>query len=107
MKLKNQVGIEIKKLRESLKLSQEAFAEKIQIDVTFLSGIENGHRNITLETLDKIMTALDSNILTKLIPIEKKQFKEREEYLLEIEKIIQEMDIKSLAALHTVLTNKY
>lgn len=107
MELKKQIGSEIKRIRESLKLSQEAFAEKIEIDVTFLSGVENGHRNITLNTLEKISTALNTNILSNIIPLEKEVYKTREEYIKNIEDIIQRMDMDSLNALYILLKNQY
>ncbi|GLO11941.1 transcriptional regulator [Pseudomonas putida] len=52
----------IKHFRTISNLSQERLAEKAGLDRTYISGIERGRRNITLESLDKIITALDIDI---------------------------------------------
>ena len=49
----------IAKIRKEKGLSQEALAEKANLDRTYISGIERGVRNITLKSLDKIISALD------------------------------------------------
>ncbi|WP_082484747.1 helix-turn-helix domain-containing protein [Pseudomonas sp. Leaf129] len=49
----------IKHFRIINKLSQEKLAEKAGLDRTYISGIERARRNITLDSLDKIITALE------------------------------------------------
>ena len=44
--------------REALGLSQEAFADKIGFHRTYISAIEGGKRNVSLDNLDKIAKAL-------------------------------------------------
>lgn len=53
------VGKRIKTLRNEKKLSQEKLALKADIDRTYLAGAEQGKRNISLKSLEKIVTALD------------------------------------------------
>ncbi|MCL2224248.1 MAG: helix-turn-helix domain-containing protein [Defluviitaleaceae bacterium] len=53
------VGGRIKELRLQLGLSQEKLALKAGIDRTFLAGVESGARNISLKSLDKIISALE------------------------------------------------
>lgn len=53
------VGKRIKELRNNLGLSQEKLALKAGIDRTYLAGIENGKRNATLISLEKIVNALE------------------------------------------------
>ncbi|EHL10869.1 hypothetical protein HMPREF9624_01016 [Oribacterium asaccharolyticum ACB7] len=53
------VGKRIKTLRNEKKLSQEKLAFKADIDRTYLAGAEQGKRNISLKSLEKIVTALD------------------------------------------------
>lgn len=51
-------SIAIKHFRKANGFSQEKLAEKASLDRTYISGIERGKRNITLDSLDKIITAL-------------------------------------------------
>lgn len=52
------VGRRIKGLRNEQGISQEKLALKADIDRTYLAGAENGKRNISLKSLDKIINAL-------------------------------------------------
>jgi transcriptional regulator with XRE-family HTH domain len=49
----------VKHFRKKKLLSQEELADKAQLDRTYISGVERGVRNITLESLEQIITALD------------------------------------------------
>lgn len=49
----------IKYFRKINNFSQEQLAEKANLDRTYISGIERGRRNITLDSLDKIIVALE------------------------------------------------
>jgi len=64
------VGERVRTLRKAKGLTQEALAEKAGIHYSYISGIENAGRNISLETLEKIILALD------VVPIEVFQFHE-------------------------------
>lgn len=57
MDIKQKVGLRIKELRAELKLSQEAVANKAEIERTFMTHVENGRRNVSIETLEKIVIA--------------------------------------------------
>ena len=61
--LLKEVGLRIQELRkERLKLTQSEFAKRLGYDRTFLSRVERGVQNITLETLDKICDGLGITI---------------------------------------------
>lgn len=49
--------MEIRKLRKEKKLSQEKLAQKMNVKREFVSRIESGTQNITLETLFRIAQA--------------------------------------------------
>lgn len=53
------VGQRIKKLRSDLGLSQEKLALKAELDRTYIAGVENGKRNLSLKSLEKIVMALE------------------------------------------------
>ena len=47
-------GMAIKQLRISQKISQEKFALHINMDRTYYASVENGHRNISINNIQKI-----------------------------------------------------
>ena len=47
-------AIELRKLRKQLHLSQESLAKKMSVKREFVSRIESGKQNVTLETLYRI-----------------------------------------------------
>ncbi|MBR5231580.1 MAG: helix-turn-helix transcriptional regulator [Clostridia bacterium] len=55
----NDLGNRIKYLRKKIGLSQERLALKAEIDRTYLAGIEAGKRNATIQSLEKIINALE------------------------------------------------
>lgn len=59
MDIKKELGLNIKKFRKKKKLTQEQFAELINIAPRTLYGIENGKNFVTAETLEKIIKVLD------------------------------------------------
>ncbi|EHG2954331.1 helix-turn-helix transcriptional regulator [Salmonella enterica subsp. diarizonae serovar 53:r:z35] len=55
-------GAHLKKLRSQSGLSQEAFADKCGLDRTYVSGIERGVRNPTLEVISVLAAGLEIEI---------------------------------------------
>lgn len=54
----SRLGENLKKIRTKKGMSQGIIASKIGADRAYISGIENGKRNLTLSTLDKLASAL-------------------------------------------------
>lgn len=54
------LGSSIRRRRKELNISQEKLAFLADIDRSYVSGIERGERNISLNTLFKICLHLDS-----------------------------------------------
>lgn len=52
------VGRAIRTLREATGLSQEAFADSIDMHRAYYSSIERGEKNITLDTLHRLAVGL-------------------------------------------------
>ncbi|HHG8771731.1 TPA: helix-turn-helix domain-containing protein [Raoultella planticola] len=57
-------GQRVKTLRLQAGLSQEAFADKCGLDRTYISGIERGVRNPTLEVIGVIAVGLEIKLIT-------------------------------------------
>ncbi|HUQ72038.1 MAG TPA: helix-turn-helix transcriptional regulator [Planctomycetaceae bacterium] len=52
-------GVRLRALRQQAELSQEALADICELDRTYISGIERGHRNVSLRNIAVIARALD------------------------------------------------
>ena len=50
-------AMELKKLRKELKISQGELAYKMKVKREFITRIESGERNITIETLNRVAEA--------------------------------------------------
>ncbi len=59
MEMKVKVGKRITQLRKAKNLSQEKFSYEADMERTYLTHIENGRKNISLSTLQKILVALN------------------------------------------------
>ena len=55
MNIQTTIGLRIKEIRTDKNLTQEAVAFKAEIDRTFMNHVENGKRNVSVETLEKIL----------------------------------------------------
>lgn len=63
-KLVQAVAMAIRHFRKNSNLSQEELAAKADLDRTYISGVERSVRNITLDSLEQIINALDVDIET-------------------------------------------
>ncbi len=52
------LGKNLKRIRIAKKLSQGAIARKLKVHRAYISGVENGKRNPTLATIQKLAEAL-------------------------------------------------
>lgn len=62
MKAREQLGMRIKYLRNQLNWSQEDLALEANINKNYLSDLENGRRNPSLDILEKIAAALNISL---------------------------------------------
>ena len=51
-------GRALRRQRQKLGVSQEAFADLCQLDRTYIGGIERGERNVALVNIEKIAKTL-------------------------------------------------
>jgi len=61
--LRQQIGSRIKVLRMQKKLTQMELASRANVHRSYLASIESGDRNISLDSLEKIIKALDIDYL--------------------------------------------
>jgi DNA-binding XRE family transcriptional regulator len=62
MDIKIKIGNRIKELRIEKKLTQEELAWEADVDRTYMNHVENGRKNISIKSLEKIIKALDVSI---------------------------------------------
>ncbi len=56
------IGDALRKRRESLGVSQEAFADRIGMHRTYYSALERGESNLTIRTLEKVCAGLRAKL---------------------------------------------
>jgi transcriptional regulator with XRE-family HTH domain len=61
MNIKEKFGTKVKELREKKGFSIELLANISNVDRTYISDIEKGKRNVSIEIMEKIVLALDSD----------------------------------------------
>jgi transcriptional regulator with XRE-family HTH domain len=56
--LQRTVGRNLRAYREAQGLSQEAFADVLEVHRTYMGGVERGERNLTLKSLERMAKRL-------------------------------------------------
>ncbi|MGG1518251.1 helix-turn-helix transcriptional regulator [Paenibacillus oryzisoli] len=62
--LRNLIGKQIRMIRKQRGLSQEKLGELAQLKNSYIGDVERGARNISLDSLEKIITALETDLGT-------------------------------------------
>lgn len=66
--LQRVVGRNLRAYRQARGLSQETFADLLDVHRTYMGGIERGERNLTLKSLERIAEKIGVEPLTLLDP---------------------------------------
>jgi len=67
--LQARVGRNLRAYRLARGLSQEAFADHLDVHRTYMGGVERGERNLTLKSLERIADRLGLDPLELLAPV--------------------------------------
>ena len=59
MDIKVKIGQRIKQFRKGLEISQESLAYQAEVDRTYITDVENGRRNVSVEILERIVKGLN------------------------------------------------
>ena len=62
MDIKLKIGQRIRLLRKEQKLSQEALGLMADVDITYVTDVEAGRRNVSIEILERLIKALNISI---------------------------------------------
>lgn len=66
--LQRNIGRNLRTYREARGLSQEAFADLVEVHRTYMGGLERGERNLTLKSLERIAGRLGVDPVALLRP---------------------------------------
>jgi transcriptional regulator with XRE-family HTH domain len=61
MDIKRKIGKRIKSFREQTNITQEGLAWESGLNRTYMNHIENGRKNISIQTLEKIIKGLNTD----------------------------------------------
>jgi transcriptional regulator with XRE-family HTH domain len=64
MNIKEKFGNKVKALREDKGFSIEHLANISNVDRNYISDIEKGKRNVSIEIIEKVITGLESDFAT-------------------------------------------
>jgi transcriptional regulator with XRE-family HTH domain len=64
MNIKEKFGQKVKSLREEKGISIEHLANNSNVDRNYISDIEKGKRNVSIEVIEKIMMGLETDLAT-------------------------------------------
>ena len=64
--LQKLLGRNLRAYRRARGLSQEEFAELLEVHRTYMGGIERGERNLTLKSVERIAQKLEVDAVTLL-----------------------------------------
>lgn len=66
MNVHERLARNVSRLRKAAGLTQEEFADRSGIHPTYISAIENGHRNPTIDVVERLASALEVDPVTLL-----------------------------------------
>ncbi|MFD1903283.1 helix-turn-helix domain-containing protein [Paenibacillus rhizoplanae] len=100
---KKRIGERIRKIRKEMNLSQEQLAERSGLHTNYVGQVERGEKNLTLETLEKVVGGLHISLeeLFRYIgPMEQKDaLSQIIELLVERSSVDQEMVLRILISI--------
>ena len=64
--LNEKFGYNVRTLRRALELTQQELADRSDLNRTYLVRVESGDRNVTLNTANRIASALGTDVVTLL-----------------------------------------
>lgn len=63
MGIQQDFGRRVRELRQQKNISQEALAHLAELDRTYMNSLENGRRNVSIQTIEKVLKALEVSFL--------------------------------------------
>ncbi|MDW7615165.1 helix-turn-helix transcriptional regulator [Peribacillus simplex] len=102
------VGKKIKNIRKQKNMTQEELSEKCGLQTSFLAGVERGERNITIQTLEKIIDGLNEEPKNLFIfsNIElTEDYQSKKEMITLIDSLLLEKSEKEIKMINSIIRN--
>jgi transcriptional regulator with XRE-family HTH domain len=102
------VGKKIKNIRKQKNMTQEELSEKSGLQTSFLAGVERGERNITLQTLERIIDGLEEEPqnLFSFSGLEISEgYQNRKEMISIINSMLLDKSEKEIKMINTIIKN--
>ncbi|MDQ0492331.1 helix-turn-helix domain-containing protein [Paenibacillus brasilensis] len=102
--LRKQMGIRIRAIRKAKGLTQQQLAELSGLDDAYIGSVERGERNFSIDTLEKVLTALNVSISELMFSKEHMTKDEtiRQEAIDEFVALTSKLDEKQIGILRRV-----
>jgi transcriptional regulator with XRE-family HTH domain len=100
------IGSNIRKIRKQKNFTQEDLAEKSGLQYSYLAGVERGERNITIQTLEKILDGLQVSpkaVFSTEVSIDSDEDFSRNERVKLINGFLEQCDSKELNLFYTLV----
>ncbi len=98
-----QIGQRLRELRDAHALTQDEVGDRADVSGKYIGRIERGEINVTVETLDRLCTALDTNIPELLKPKTATTADDRRAVVRLVRKVAEEGDDRQVAKLKALL----
>lgn len=69
----NRFGYAVRRIRQDRRISQEQLADMCGLHRTYISDVELGKRNVSLENIEKMALAFDMTMAELFTEVEKEQ----------------------------------
>ncbi|SEB20876.1 helix-turn-helix domain-containing protein [Paenibacillus sp. 276b] len=103
-KLRNSVGERIRAIRKAKGLTQQQLAELSGLDDAYVGSLERGERNFSIDTLEKIVVALNVPVQDLIMSIDNdKESMLRRNALDEYSEIINNLKTKEIVIVKNIL----
>lgn len=104
-KLQIRVGERLKILRKYKGYTQGELGEKVDLPQSYIGGIERGEKNISLETLEKLIQALDIGPEEVFASMGKKAGVEKDKLVDKISLLLRTRNLKEVTLVHNLIND--
>jgi transcriptional regulator with XRE-family HTH domain len=98
------VGQRIRNIRKSQGLTQEDLGEKVQQPQSYIGSIERGEKNISLDTLERIATALKVRVEEL---IKSGSLTEKEKLVVSVQTLLKDRTEQEIKLLQRLITDVF
>jgi transcriptional regulator with XRE-family HTH domain len=100
-----QIGERIKYLRKNRGYTQAQLGEKVQLPQNYIGGIEKGEKNLTLETLERIINVLEISPEELFFPVKNKETLNKDRVIDSIAINLRERELREIELIHKLITD--